>query len=237
MNCLIIYTILISEVLNMQILIYVFFPLVGYLIGSISNSIIISILFFKKDVRDYGSKNAGGTNTGRVFGRKVGIIVIILDIIKAGVVYWGLLLPLRLTSLGNEVNIDLVMSLSMVLVAIGHCYPIYYKFKGGKAVSIVVGFMISTNWLMFVLAALIFFPMLKLKKMVSLGSIITALGLMLLVWLLLIPAVHEISFYGLVSSNLYYYIPTFYALCMLLIFKHRSNITRLINGTENKVKW
>jgi len=220
-----------------KFLIFLGFGLFGYLIGSINNAIIISNLFFKRDVRNYGSKNAGGTNTGRVFGRKAGITVMVLDILKSVFVYWAITLVFHFTNVGLYVDHAATLYFAMILVALGHCYPVYYKFKGGKAVSVVAGFILATNWVFTILGALIFFLILKLRKMVSYASILMAAIIVALTPILFIPVLGRISFYPLVVDNLYYYIPTLVGLCILLILKHRTNIERLQKGTESKITW
>lgn len=223
--------------LFINVMLYLGIVLAGYLIGSISNAVIISNVFFRKDVRDYGSKNAGGTNAGRVFGKKVGITVMVLDVFKSVLVYWAITLLFLFTSLGSRIDYNATLHFAMIMTAVGHCYPIYYKFKGGKAVSVVGGFIVATNWLFMVVGLLVFFLLLKWRKMVSFASIMTATFLVVASPLLLIRALREFSFYPLASQNLHYYIPTLIGLCLLLILKHRTNIERLQKGTENKVKW
>lgn len=220
-----------------KFLIFLGFGLVGYLIGSINNAVIISNLFFKRDVRHYGSKNAGGTNTGRVFGKTAGVVVMALDIFKSIFTYWLLTIIFTFTNAGNYVDHAATIHFAMLLVALGHCYPVYYKFKGGKAVSVVAGFVLATNWLFTVLGALIFFIILYWRRMVSYASILMAAIIACLSPILFIPVIREISFYPLVVTNLYYYIPTLISLCVLLILKHRTNIERLQKGIESKVKW
>lgn len=223
--------------LFINVMLYLGIVLAGYLIGSISNAVIISNVFFRKDVRDYGSKNAGGTNAGRVFGKKVGITVMVLDVFKSVLVYWAITLLFLFTSLGSRIDYNATLHFAMIMTAVGHCYPIYYKFKGGKAVSVVGGFIVATNWLFMVVGLLVFFLLLKWRKMVSFASIMTATFLVVASPLLLIRTLREFSFYPLASQNLHYYIPTLIGLCLLLILKHRTNIERLQKGTENKVKW
>ena len=220
-----------------SILIYIGLSVGGYLIGSVNNAVIIGKLFFRKDVREYGSKNAGGTNASRVLGRKAGISVIILDISKTVIVYWLITLLFASTNVSKYISYDAIVHFAMITTALGHCYPVYYKFKGGKAVSVVAGFIIATNWVFLVGGLLIFFLLLYWRKMVSFASITTAALLILFSPLLFIDGLRAISFYPFVSQNLYYYIPTLFGLCILLILKHRTNIERLQKGTENKVSW
>lgn len=220
-----------------SVVLYLGLSLGGYLIGSVNNAVIIGQLFFRKDIRQYGSKNAGGTNAGRVLGRKAGISVMILDVFKTVIVYWLITILFLLTNVGAYVSYDAIVHFAMITTALGHCYPIYYKFKGGKAVSVVGGFMLATNWVFLIVGLGLFYLYLKWRKMVSLASILTAGSLILLSPLLLIDVLRDISFYPLVSQNLFYFIPTLIGLCILLILKHRTNIERLQSGTESTISW
>ena len=147
--------------------------LFSYLIGSISTSLIISKVFFNIDLREYGSKNAGGTNAGRVLGKKVGFIVIFLDALKIGVsigLAYLLMVIFKLDLSSNESSI--IVYLSALAGAIGHCYPIYFGFKGGKAVSTLVGFIVFTNPYLFLLMFVIFAVILLTTKYVSVSSMV-----------------------------------------------------------------
>jgi glycerol-3-phosphate acyltransferase PlsY len=223
--------------LFIRILLYVVIVAGGYFIGSISNAVIISNVFFRKDVRHYGSKNAGGSNAGRVFGKKVGVTVMVLDVFKSIFVYWFITLLFLFTNLGNYIDESATLHFAMIMTAVGHCYPVYYKFKGGKAVSVVAGFLLASNWLIAVMGFIFFITMLYVRKIVSFASIMSAIFLMAISPLLLIVGFRNLSFYPLANQNLFYFIPTLIGLCILLILKHRSNIERLQKGTENKIKW
>lgn len=223
--------------LILSILFYVVIVAAGYLIGSINNAVIISNVFFRKDIRQYGSKNAGGSNVGRVFGKKVGVTVMFLDIFKSIFVYWVITLLFLLTKLNQYIDENATLHFAMIMTAVGHCYPAYYKFKGGKAVSVVAGFLLATNWLIAIMGFLFFIGVLYLRRIVSFASILTAIFLMAISPLLLLDGFRSLSFYPLANQNLFYFIPTLFGLCILLILKHRLNIERLQQGTENKIKW
>lgn len=154
---------------------------VGYLLGSIPNGVIIGKLFFNKDPREYYSKNSGGTNSGRVLGKKIGLLVTILDMLKAIVAVFSLWAFLQFSGLferyylwGNYYDArPLIYYLAGLFAIIGHCYPIYIHFKGGKAVASTFGINGSISPVLFVLD-LTFFLILKKKKMVSLSSMCTS---------------------------------------------------------------
>ncbi len=220
-----------------QILLYLGFFLLAYLIGSINNSMVIGTLFFRKDVRKYESKNAGGTNATRVLGKKAGFAVILLDIFKTVFVYWGLTLLFKFTPLPTYINFDLTVHGAMVFVAVGHCFPIYYNFRGGKAVSVCAGFILATNWALAILLFSFFVAILLWKKMVSLASVTTAVAIVLLSFLLFIPGFRALSFYPLASQNHFYYIGAAILMASLLIYMHRENIKRIIAGKERTISF
>lgn len=220
-----------------NILIQIAILIIAYLIGSINNALIISKLVFRKDVRDYGSKNAGGTNTGRVFGKKAGLTVMALDISKSIVVYWSIILLFKFVSFSPSINQNFILHLAMIMVALGHCYPVYYKFKGGKAVSIISGYILATNVVLTIIGITIFFITLKLSKVVSLSSIVMSVLTPLISLLLLINPLNTFGFWPNAVTSLVYFLPTFFLIALIVILKHSANIKRLLKGEENKIKW
>lgn len=215
-------------------LILIISGLVGYLFGSIPNGYLIGKIFFKKDVREYGSKNTGGTNVGRVFGKKVGLVVILLDVLKTIIPMYSTFFILKYTSL-NQYNVhDYGLMISSFMALVGHCFPIYTKFKGGKAVSSYLAICLATNWLFTLVGALFYFIILKWKKYVSLASITTSIFITILTF---IYAFFDTSFGMILIHNSFYYFG-FICLCtIILILRHMSNIKRLLNHSENKIKW
>ena len=200
-------------------LMWILYLLIGYLLGSIPFALVIGLVFYKTDVRKHGSGNLGGSNTGRVLGKKAGISVIVCDVLKV-------VLAVAIVSYFNkEASIW-----AGVMAAIGHCYPIFAHFKGGKAVATMFGFLLSISiftfqsvWY-FLIPFLCFFILLYLTKIVSLSSMsasfISALQITLLQWNHSIPIV--------IAS---------WILCILIVYRHRSNIAKIKNGTENKITW
>ena len=191
----------------------------GYIIGSIPMALIVGKLFYKTDIRKHGSGNLGGTNAGRVLGKKVGAIVITLDVLKA-------VIPVLLMQFLVGYDEAIVIGLA---VAIGHCYPIFAKFKGGKAVATsfgYVGAITVTNFLHFglllLLPLLILYLVVKTTKYVSLGSMTSFLAAMILSYFIQPNIVLSISF-------------TF--LWIFIVFRHWPNVKKLLNGTESKVTW
>jgi len=215
-----------------MILCLVISVILGYLVGSISTSLIIGKVFFKIDIREYGSKNAGGTNAGRVLGKKAGFLVIMFDALKVGLSFGisTLLIYLFKLELTQE-QTSIILYLGAIFTAIGHCYPIYFGFKGGKAVSTLLGFVVFTNPYLLITMFIIFGLILFFSKYVSLSSITSSI---------LLVAFSFIPFYqnGMwITPYTIYYSLALLVFCVLLIFKHRSNIVRLVTKKELKARW
>ncbi len=184
--------------------------IISYLLGAVPNSLIIGKLFYKKDLRNYGSGNIGTTNTFRVLGKKPGVIVLLLDMLKG---FIPVLFPLIF-------NIELNGLIFGVVAAIGHVYPIYLKFKGGKAVATSAGAILAFHPAIFIGLALFFLFTLKISKYVSLSSILSAIVLFIC---------------SIFTQDLIF-ITLSFIIMVIIIIRHRSNIKRLINGTESKAK-
>ena len=187
-----------------------------YLIGSVQNGILLSKIFYKLDIRNFGSKSTGATNVNRVLGVKPGIIVLILDILKG-------LIPILILRifLDNEI-IPILASCSIV---IAHCFPIYHKFKGGKGVA--TGFGSVILHLPIIIVVLIpSLPIIYISKYVSLGSVIGSfLSIILILYLVLTNNISSDYLYiGLIIPS-------------IILFKHYQNIKRLINKTESKISF
>jgi len=189
--------------------------LIAYIVGSISWGLLIGKVFFHKDIRNYGSGNTGGTNAGRVFGTPVGFLVVFLDASKSFLLMClsHLFLP------GFEEYIGLA-------VCAGHCFPLFAHFKGGKAVACAYGYMLGLSlfithnvFLTFIAPILVFFSVLYLSRMVSLSSMCGVMSAAVLVFLFLDR-----------KSGL-----LLLALALFVIYRHRSNIERIKNGTESKI--
>ena len=151
--------------------------IIGYLFGSISTAVILSKKIYKQDIRELGSKNSGATNMGRTFGLKVGFVIIILDMLKTCLPIWISFFVLKYTPL-NQYNMSyygyLIAGLGAV---IGHCFPLFYGFKGGKAVSSFGGFIVATCWFLIPIGLILYLLLLKIQKKVSLASIIISITL------------------------------------------------------------
>jgi acyl phosphate:glycerol-3-phosphate acyltransferase len=210
--------------------------LVGYFIGSIPTSVIIGKVFFNKDVRQYGSHNAGGTNAGRVFGRKVGATVMLLDIFKSALPVWGVFLLVRHTELGLIAWTPWTYYLAAAGEMVGHCYPIFAKFKGGKAVSSFAGFVFATNWILGLVGVVTMLVILKIKKHVSLGSIVGSAFVSVFALFSLLPETTSFGFWpGMEGGIIYIVILTVETL--YLFERHHENIGRLLSHKESRIKW
>lgn len=187
--------------------------LLSYLIGSISGSYLLGLIFLKKDVREFGSGNAGTTNAIRAFGKKWGILTFIIDFIK------GTLVMILFKEI---LNFDDFNSMLCALFAIiGHDYPFYMSFKGGKGVATTIGSMAIFNFKLTLIAVLIWILITLISKMVSLGSISFFLSLVIL---FSIAGIYDIKIIIII-----------FLIALLGIFRHHTNISRIISGKENKI--
>ena len=203
--------------------------LLSYLMGSIPFSLIIGKLFFKKDVREYGSKNLGGTNTGRVLGKPAGLAVMVLDQVKAALAI--LFVTIYMKHFDSSL-VNLTIYLSAAFVVIGHCYPIFARFKGGKAVACTFGILFVTNIYIYLLTLLAYVIILKSSKYVSLSSIVVFFISGILAF---IPFFRNSPFLNL-EFDIFYPI-VILLLATFVVVKHRANIKRLHAGNESKIKW
>lgn len=206
---------------------------VAYLFGSIPTSLVIGKVFFKTDIRQHGSGNLGGTNAGRVLGRKVGVIVAVLDILKViiGLLFAWIAVGVAPTS--AQLNADWLVPLAGAVGVFGHVYPVFAQFKGGKAVSSVAAIALFTNFYLALLGAIVFFSLLKLTKYVSLSSMTSVV--IMAAASFVIP---YLPINGMISINYTLtYSLTLVFLALLLIWRHRANIERLRQGNERKVTW
>lgn len=191
--------------------------LLSYLYGSIPFALVIGKLFYKTDIREHGSGNLGGTNAGRTLGKGAGVAVIILDASKAFVVMLvGSLLVQRFNLLTD------LQFICAVACVIGHCYPIFANFKGGKAVSTAIGFFFSIHVLGAILSLVVFFILLKLTKYVSLSSVIASLSVLVCSPLL------NLSIIGNICTAI---------IILLVTYRHIENFKRIKAGNERKISW
>ena len=187
--------------------------IISYLIGSIQSGILIGKIIYKTDVRQFGSKSSGATNIQRTIGLKPGIFVLVLDIFKG-------FLPILFIEIFTEENIFGVMS--CIFLVLGHCYPVFHKFKGGKGVA--TGFGSVVVLLPYIVLGIpIALPIIYKTRYVSLGAIV---GCIISIFLIILFVALEL----LPSESLMIlFVP------LLIIYKHKHNIIRLIQKKENKI--
>ena len=193
--------------------------LIGYLLGSIPFALVIGKVFYNTDIRNYGSKNLGGSNAGRVLGKKAGLAVMALDLLKVTFVIF-------LASFLK--NREIVMVAAGVAAAVGHCFPIFAKFKGGKAVATMYGFLFGmaliggySFWIFFV-PLLTFLAVLYLTKIVALSSVFSAI-------------VNTLFIYFVIGSKILFLGSLVFTIVMII--RHRANFERMLKHEENKIKW
>lgn len=191
--------------------------LLGYLYGSIPFALVIGKVFYNTDVRESGSGNLGGTNAGRVLGKKAGISVIVLDALKAVIIFY----LSSYLSLKFNLNPD-IKYLAGLACIFGHCYPIFAEFRGGKAVSTSLGYFLCIEPLYAVVAIVVFLLVLKISKYVSLSSISTALIVLCITPFLTVSITAKLCMLVAV---------------ILLVYRHKDNIKRIKNQTESKIQW
>lgn len=211
----------------------------GYIIGSIPTAVIISKTFKHYDIRDYGSHNAGGTNVGRVMGKKYGVLVIVLDMLKIALAIWSTYFLVTATNLYhyclNEQPAYYYYSVALT-TSIGHCFPIFASFKGGKAVATFYGALLSLTPVIALISALAFFLILKLKKYVSLASILSSVLAAFCSLLIFISPINEILLYPCLAAH-FIFVIIITLLSLFLVMRHHENIKRIKKGTESKIKW
>lgn len=190
----------------------------AYLIGSIPSGLWIGKIFYKTDIREHGSGNLGATNSFRVLGKKPGLAVTIMDILKGTA---ATLLPLIPFFADTTIHPLILGGIAVV----GHMFPIFAGFRGGKAVATSGGILLGYAWPLFILLVISFLIALKITKMVSLSSMI-------------------VSVVAVIYSVIYVAITGDFSLLILIIlltvfifYRHRANIKRIKDGTEPKVKW
>jgi glycerol-3-phosphate acyltransferase PlsY len=189
-------------------------PVAAYLIGSIPFGIILAKLFGGLDVRQAGSGNIGATNVARVAGPLPGILTLLLDGVKGAAAVW----------LGARFSNDsaLWMTIAGLAALVGHCFPLWLRFRGGKGVATAAGMFLALCWPAALGAIGIFILVVLFSRFVSLGSVAAAAAMPLLVYLLWAPhhAPPPVVTFGA------------FAAAMLVVYKHDANIQRLVEGRE-----
>lgn len=206
----------------------------SYLVGAIPTAIIISRFARGIDIREHGSGNAGGTNVFRVLGWKYGILTIVLDAFKGTIavvlisrLHYGNIPFNNITPFDDFTLIQIFAGVAAVL---GHIWTIFAGFRGGKGIATALGFLIAIITIDILFAVAVFAIMVYLFRYISLGSITAALSLPL------IMIIRE-NIFNVDISGYHTILPFTIAIALLVVFTHRTNVNRLINGTERKISF
>ena len=193
--------------------------LIGYLLGSIPFALVIGKVFYNTDIRNYGSKNLGGSNAGRVLGKKAGLAVMTMDILKVT-------MAIFITSL--FVTKDTSMIIAGLAAATGHCFPIFAHFKGGKAVATMYGFLFGMALIggygfgIFFFPLVVFLLILYIGKIVALASVGSAIANTIYIYFAL-------DSFGMFVASLLF--------TVVMVVRHRKNFERMLRHEENKISW
>ncbi|MBQ4050501.1 MAG: glycerol-3-phosphate 1-O-acyltransferase PlsY [Oscillospiraceae bacterium] len=191
----------------------------GYLLGSVPFALVIGKVFYKTDIRQHGSKNLGGGNAGRVLGKKAGLAVMTLDILKVSLaVFLASFFPHR----------ELTMTIAGLAAAVGHCLPLFARFRGGKAVAVMYGYLFGMmlcrpcSPLVFFLPLITFLVILYLTKIIALSSIGSAVA---------------VTVYTALAVGSPVMTAALVIFSVMIVWRHRSNLARIRKGEENKISW
>ena len=199
--------------------------IIAYLIGSINFSVIFSKKMAGFDIREKGSGNAGTTNMLRAVGKMGALVTLLCDILK-GIV--AILIAMFIGWAFQVENQSLLVQIAGIAVVIGHTFPIFFGFKGGKGVATSLGILLMTNWQIGLICLVFALVLMALTQMVSLGSCAAAV---------LFPVLTLfIKEHYIVAEGGSYFIYSV-ILAVIVLYNHRSNIKRMLNGTENKLSF
>ena len=204
---------------------YIIVAIVAYLLGSISFSVIISKKMAGFDVREKGSGNAGATNMLRSVGKGAAALTLLADALK-GVV--AILFAIIVGAIVKDTDKALLVQIAGIAVVLGHTFPIFFNFKGGKGVATALGVVLVTNWQIGLICLVFALVLMALSRMVSLGSVGACVLFPVLVLFIK-------SNYIVTEGSSYLIYSTI--LAVIVAFNHRSNIKRLLTGTENKISF
>ena len=202
---------------------YIIVSIIAYLLGSISFSVIFSKKLAGFDVREKGSGNAGTTNVLRTVGKKAAALTLLCDCLKG---VFAVLVAFIAGKIVKDTDSSLLVQLAGIFVVLGHTFPVFFKFKGGKGVATSLGVLLITNWQIGLICLVFALILMALTRFVSLGSIAAAI-----LFPVLTVFIHENY---LVPGN---YVIFAIIMAVLVVFNHRSNVKRLLEGKENKLSF
>ena len=205
---------------------YIIIAIIAYVLGSINFSVLISKKMAGFDVREKGSGNAGTTNMLRSVGKKAAVITLLCDILK-GVV--AILIAVIAGNIVKNVDRAALVQIAGILVVVGHTFPIFFEFKGGKGVATSLGVLMMINWKIGLICLVFAIAIMAFSRMVSMGSIGAAILFPVLTLFISTNFIVE-------ASGIKYFIFSV-ILAAIVIFNHRENIKRIASGTENKLSF
>ena len=204
---------------------YIIMAVIAYFIGSINFSVIIVRKMAGIDVRQEGSGNAGSTNVLRTIGLKAALLTLICDILK-GVI--AILVALLIGNIVKNIDRALLVQLAGIFVILGHTFPIFFEFKGGKGVATALGVLLMSNWEIGLICLVFALVIIIASRMVSMGAVGAAI-------LFPVLTLFMNDNFIVAASGMKYFIYSL-ILALIVIFNHRENIKRIMNGTENKIE-
>ena len=199
---------------------YIISIVIAYLLGSISFSIIFSKKFAGFDVREKGSGNAGSTNVLRTVGKKAAILTLVCDALK-GVV--AVLIAIVISKIWKESDVETLKYLAGFFAIVGHTFPVFFGFKGGKGVATALGVLLTLNWKVGLICLIFALIIMAFTRIVSIGSILAAV-----LFPILTIFIGNTKFICIIISFL---------IASFVIYNHRENIKRLREGNENKLNF
>lgn len=206
-------------------IVYVIMAIIAYAIGSINFSVLISRKMAGFDVREKGSGNAGSTNVLRTVGKKAAAITLVCDILK-GIV--AVLISLLIGKIAKDCSPAILVEIAALAVVLGHTFPIFFEFRGGKGVATSLGLILIINWKIGLICLVFALCLMAITRMVSLGSISAAVLFAVLTIFIRESYIVEFEISFIIFGIL---------LAAFVIFNHRSNLKRIIAGTENKLSF
>ncbi len=204
---------------------YIIMAVIAYLIGSVNFSILISKKMAGFDVREKGSGNAGTTNVLRSVGKKAAALTLVCDILKGAV---SVLIAIIIGKFAKNYSPAILVQIAAFMVVVGHTFPVFFGFRGGKGVATSLGIILLVNWKIGLICLVFGILLIAITRMVSLGSISAAV--LFAVLTIFIRECYIVPF----EAN---YIIFGFLLAALVIFNHRSNLKRIIAGNENKISF
>lgn len=202
---------------------YIIIAIIAYAIGSVNFSVIISRKLAGFDVREKGSKNAGSTNMLRTIGKKAAAMTLVCDVLKGVVAIFIAFIVGKLISSTDQA---LLVQIAGIAVVVGHTFPIFFEFRGGKGVATSLGIILIINWRIGLICLVFALLMMAFSKMVSAGSVSAAI---------LFPVLTIFIGTNYIVEGNYFVFSVI--LAAIVLFNHRGNIKKILNGTENKLSF